>query len=86
MSHILDSELQTNVNFAFLRQLGEDVRRDLEHVTFMLPETEADDERDTFTNQMMGTQLFELYLSLNEFVKFKQHLPPAYVVYMRVTS
>ena len=69
---------QTPANF-FMLQLGDDVRRDLEHVTFMLPENESDDDKDAFTNQMMGTQLFELYLCLNEFTQFKRHLPLAYV-------
>ena len=62
-------------------QLGEELHRDLERVSFVLPDSDSEGEADSFTAQMTGTQLFELYLCLNEFAGLKHHLPPRYLFF-----
>ena len=67
-------------------QLGEDVNSDLQHVSFLLPDSEEmkgsssgeAQQGDNFIDRMLGTQLFELYLALHEFCKCKEGLPSRY--------
>jgi hypothetical protein len=47
-------------------------------VKFDLPASEEEESvigGDNFTSQMMSTALFELYLALHEFCKYKESLP-----------
>jgi hypothetical protein len=60
-------------------QLGDDANKEMEGVK---PHRSVSDETelDCPGAQQQGTQLFELYLALQEFTKFRENLPARLVI------
>lgn len=59
-------------------QFGEEVTTKLKSSLENLQRSDGQDPDSPAMMSTVGTQLFELYLALQEFCKFKEHLPNRY--------
>lgn len=57
-------------------QLGDDVSRDLQQVSFVLLENDGEEDDEA---EALAKHLFELYFALHEFASFRRHLKHQYV-------
>ncbi|XP_045213590.2 BAI1-associated protein 3-like isoform X3 [Mercenaria mercenaria] len=72
---IVEKMLSATVNTGLREEFGDEVNDDLQMTLSRLEKVDKDVSDQQSVVIIMGTQLFELYLALQEFCKFKEHLP-----------